>query len=620
MSLLQRKDIAFGIVFLVIFQFAVAFATGILSRWSVFYDPDEFMRAFRVMMLMHGGHWYEPVQAYINPPYGLVQHWTRLGDFLVLLGAWPLSIVVPERQAIEVWSSLLPMALHTALLVGIVWAMKPWTTSRAQVAAIFLFFAQVFILTEFHIGRIDHNPIFLAILPWIFGHMLRASSGDGSVRNGAWAGFLSALAIWACVESLVMVGAAAAFGGLAWFCGLSRATRPQLVFALSLTGFLVIFGLVERGPWDLLASMGELDRISLFHAGIAACLSAMWTLPEISPTRFASGKATIVERGFVGLTGLLLVAILVFLYQPQLLHGRVNTPDPLYDRLRVSAIGELKPLFSIFDPFNRSGLVALSSFLLPGLGFLFAGWRLLAPSEDAGRRIFWLAIIVFFLCYFRSGIIPVKYAVYYQILGLFPLAVMVGASSDALASHLKNVSRDMLVCIISLVVILSGFMVPMMVLPGIDQATTDKSSLQTSSMNRTCSTQIGIPSLVAAMKGRPGRLMSIPDVAPAFLYATGPGSEVLSIPNHRYQKGFELTYLTLSAPGDAEARVLFKESGANILLLCANSGTNRMTAIDRGVNSFAGRLYSGASSPDWLEPLPLSPSALKEGFKAWKAK
>lgn len=620
MNFRLRKDVFFGVVFLVLFQVAVAFMTGIFSRWSVFSDPDEFMRAFRAMMLMQDGRWYEPLQLYVNPPYGLVQHWTRPDDVLVVLGAWPLSAFLPVRRAIEIWSSLLPVILHAVLLVGIVWAMKPWAGPRARIAVLFLFFAQLYILAEFHVGRIDHNPIYLAILPWIFGNILRASSGTGSLRHGAWAGFLSALAIWTCVESLVMVGAAAMFGGLAWFLRLSNVTRPQLVFACSLTGFMVVFGLVERGPWDFLSSIHELDRISLFHVSMAACLSVMWMLPEWWPVRLRSAEMTIVGRGLVGLFGILLVAVLVYFYQPQLLHGRVNAPDPLYNSLRVSGIAELKPIFSIFDPFNRSGLMALSSLLLPAIGFLFAGWRLVAPSTRTETRIFWLAVSVFFLCYFRSGIIPGKYAVYYQILGLFPLGVMVGEAADRLATYLGAASREMAASILSLGLIVVGTVVPMAVLPDGDATGGSRSSANAVIVNRLCSAQIGIPSFVAAMKGQTGRLMSIPDLAPVFLYAAGPGNEVLSIPNHRYQKGFEMTYLTLSAKDDADARRLFKESGANLLLLCANKGTNGMTALDRGRASFAGRLYSGASSPDWLEPLPLSDAARKEGFMAWKAK
>lgn len=611
---MPRKEICIAVMAAIAVNIGIAATLGIFSRWSVFGDPDEFMRAFRVLMLMDGGAWFEPVQAYVNPPYGLAQHWTRFVDLVVLAGAWPLSWIVDKRTALEIWGTILPVALYAAMLAGMTWSVRPWFSLSARISLCVLFFAQVFILAQFHAGRIDHNPIFLMLLPWIFGCALRVAAGKGSERHAVVLGLLCSLAVWASVEALVMVAAAAATGGLAWFFRLSTNARPHFAFGLSLSAFLTLFAFCEAGPGAFASSFSVLDRISAFHAALAWCLALMWLLPVARPAANEWFERFWWARALLGCFGILLVVVLVAQFQAQLLEGRVNSPDALYNRVRVASIGELRRAFSLVDPLNVSGLSILPVLITAVPGLTVSIWRLC--RGPAGERILWVALLVFFLCYFRSGVIPLKYAVYYQVLFLVPIGFAVGMIADRLIKRIGFLSPGPLATITALLATIVLVALPMGLAPSISSAS--RSHTATEMQNFRCSVQSGIPALKAAVDDAPSRLLSVPDFSPAFLYAMGPASEVMSIPNHRYQKGFELGYRAFNAARDKDAAGYIRETGADIVLLCPNRGLNRYFGLDSDGKTFASRVYTGISRPEWLIPLPLTDEATADGFKAWR--
>lgn len=611
---MSRKELCIAVLAAIAVNIGLAAALGLFSRWSVFGDPDEFMRAFRVLHLMNGGAWFEPMQAYINPPYGLEQHWTRFADFVVLAGAWPLSWFVDERAALELWATIFPVAMYAAMLVGMVWAVRPWFSLPARISLYVLFFAQVFILAQFHPGRIDHNPIFLMLLPWIFGCALRVSAGRGSERHAVALGLLCSLAVWASVEALVMVAAAAATGGLAWFFRLSSTARPHFIFGLSLSVFLTLFALCEAGPEAFVSSFSVLDRISAFHAALAWCLAFMWLIPAARPAANEWFERFWWARALLGCFGVLLVVALVAQFQPQLLEGRVNSPDALYNRIRVTSIAELRRVFSLFDPFNASGLSILPVLIAAVMGLTVSIWRLC--RGPAGERILWVTLLVFFLCYFRSGVIPLKYVVYYQVLFLVPVSLVVGVFADRLIRRLGFLSPGPLATMTALVAAVVLVALPMGLTPSIFSESRGHTGV--AAQNFRCGMQTGIPALKAAVHGAPSRLLSAPDFSPAFLYAMGPGSEVMSIPNHRYQKGFELGYLAFNAVNEKDAADYIRETRADIILLCPNQGVNRYFGLNRESETFASRIYAGAWQPGWLIPLPLTDEAAADGFKAWR--
>ena len=58
---------------------------------GVLIDPDGYMRLTRVAQLWHEGNWFDSLVTRIGPPEGLILHWSRPFDLLLLLGAWLAS-------------------------------------------------------------------------------------------------------------------------------------------------------------------------------------------------------------------------------------------------------------------------------------------------------------------------------------------------------------------------------------------------------------------------------------------------------------------------------------------------------------------------------------------------
>ena len=104
-------------------------------------------------------------------------------------------------------------------------------------------------------------------------------------------------------------------------------------------------------------------------------------------------------------------------------------------------------------------------------------------------------------------------------------------------------------------------------------------------------------------------VMGHADFGPHILYRTA--HAVYSIPNHRFQPGYTLTYRVLEAETVAEARAVLDEADADILLICSGDWP-----LDPGPTpTFRERLMTGPV-PDWLVPMAL-PDAAGEAMRAY---
>jgi hypothetical protein len=96
--------------------------------------------------------------------------------------------------------------------------------------------------------------------------------------------------------------------------------------------------------------------------------------------------------------------------------------------------------------------------------------------------------------------------------------------------------------------------------------------------------------------------MTFADYGPELLYRTG--HSVLSIPNHRPQRGFTATYLVLTRASEGLARAMLAEHGVDWILLCPGAVERSVFAPDGDHGTLYTRLAEGAP-PSWLRPLPL---------------
>src|SRR5258708_30061868 len=82
-------------------------------------STDDAMRLAEVRDLLAGQGWFDLTQYRLNPPDGVVMHWSRLIDLplamLIRAGEMVLPIAIAERVAAIVW----PAALLLIFLAGV---------------------------------------------------------------------------------------------------------------------------------------------------------------------------------------------------------------------------------------------------------------------------------------------------------------------------------------------------------------------------------------------------------------------------------------------------------------------------------------------------------------------
>ena len=158
----------------------VTFGTGSLST-------DDAMRLVEVRDFLAGQSWFDLTQYRLNPPTGVVTHWSRLIDLplavLIKAGAAVLPVALAERIAVAIW----PTALLLAYFAGIVRLARDLAGETA--ARIALIFAALMapVLQHFRAGAIHHHNVQIVLVIWLLALFARTPVRP---RDAAAAGFL----------------------------------------------------------------------------------------------------------------------------------------------------------------------------------------------------------------------------------------------------------------------------------------------------------------------------------------------------------------------------------------------------------------------------------------------
>lgn len=596
--------IAAGMAIVLVFLFHAALRIWIVPG-SLFMDPDEFMRANRVLEILASGNWFDARFPRINPPDGFVSHWTRATDLLLLLGMLPLLPFMEPRAALETWAAAYPPVLHALTVLALIWGVRPLVRPGMGIYVVALALLQVSMFAHFRTGRIDHNALFLLCFALVFGLVLRVACARSSSRYAVVTGVVGAIAVWASVESIVFVFAGIAILALLWIFEGRAMLRPNLTVAASLFLGVAVCGVLERGLTDLVGSIGEIDRLSAFYVALFAANLTFWMVTYLADRLGATGH--IASRMTLAVFGVVTAVAVVWMFQPQLLQGKVNQPDPEYARLRVRHILELGTALS----YKKTSLEALREGLphvaplLAALPLLF--WKLIRGGRN--ERVFSAYVLILTALYSRSGTVPIKYLVYFGLIGTLGGAYLMSVIEKRLTAfdaEMPLERRRVLALCAGLAFLILG---PMLQVP---KKAEEKS---TAVSTPACVTSEGVRALAAATPGEARVVMTYADLAPELLYETR--HSVLSIPNHRHQPGFLRTVRTMRAATDEEARRLVAESGAEILVLCKSTPLIDFFALERGSKTFGSRIYQG-EIPSWLQVLPLAEPAETLGFRAFR--
>ncbi|MBV9394681.1 MAG: hypothetical protein JOZ84_09735, partial [Methylobacteriaceae bacterium] len=161
-----RSRITAAPISLIPLAIVAALALGLVLTWprvlavwqtGAFLDTDDAMRMVQVRDLMAGQGWFDMVAHRLDPPGGVLMHWSRVVDVpLVALIAFFRLVAAPEA-AERLARLAFPLALQGGLYAGLAWCGGLLIGARGRLPALALGFLSGVMFGQFQPGRIDHH-------------------------------------------------------------------------------------------------------------------------------------------------------------------------------------------------------------------------------------------------------------------------------------------------------------------------------------------------------------------------------------------------------------------------------------------------------------------------------
>ncbi len=528
------------------------------SAWTQgrLFDPDCYMHLERARELWKDGSWYDSRSLRVSPPEGHTQHWTRPLDVLILAPAYAVNRILKNPDASLLAVGMFEPVLSLAMLVPLfLWAFRLLIPPTLAWSVPFLLVMQPAVFFTFQPGRSD-NPFLSAILFVLFmGILLRLVAGYRSKRIVVGFGLVSALSIWHTVESCIYI--ALAFLILALFWALDENPKLSTIrnLAYSVTALTGVAIVLERAytDWSIL----EMDRVSSLHFLILSLNSAVWTVLCWIQTR---GDVPLMRSRAGRVSTLVTVAALQLplLMWLRLIKDPLGKMDSLYAVTRFPLIGEYRPVFNVLGN-HYVGLVLwpVAMLLIPLISAPIL-WNQLVTSHDMRRRKL-TVISIFVATFFVATCIQIHWAMYLQLITVLPICFLLARIAKGLWARKSAVQAIMRPLVIG------GFiMLPYAPMASISRATHDQEERSTvyltSDVIRYLSSRDRFP--------EPLTILAHVDLGPELLFRTQ--HRVLSIPNHRPQRGYDIGYQILGEEEEEDAVRLLRRERIDLILIFEN--------------------------------------------------
>ncbi|HUN50259.1 MAG TPA: hypothetical protein VMU42_04055, partial [Candidatus Sulfotelmatobacter sp.] len=344
MSGLKRSEVAVLVALWAVAHLGVAIAQGPTSPFAGnLVDPDAFMRLIKIESWLknwdsgHGG-WYGVLIARDNAPYGLVLHWTRLFDLVVLLGAAPLLLCgVGLHAALFVSGAAISPLLHLAALFAVVWAFAPLVERGARPLLGLLFVAQPAVFSHFMAGRADHHSLIALLFVLLLGAMIRLLREPETAAAAVMAGIAAGLGLWVSEEGLLALALAYVALAALWLAERGAAALAGRRLSLSLLVTVMLALAIERPPGDWASH--DLDRISIVHVALALAAAIFWASLAALP-KPGGIRARLLAAAGAGLVPLALMLAVA----PRFFLGPMADMDPRIAPIWLAHVAEARSL------------------------------------------------------------------------------------------------------------------------------------------------------------------------------------------------------------------------------------------------------------------------------------
>lgn len=295
-------------------------------------DPDDTLRLVQVRDLLAGQGWFDLHQYRIDPPAGIVMHWSRLVDLPLALVQIVLRPILGVSLAEQVAAVVVPLLTFGAILLSVAVLARRLVDERLVPYAAALIGASFPVAMQVMPTRVDHHGWqILAVLVAMIGQ-----TDPNERRGGIVAGIALALGMAISLELLPVALLVGAVFAVTWLSMPDR-SMPFVAYVVSLAACSIAAFALARGPdWAAYC-----DTVS---PGYLAALVVV-ALGSITTARVAPRTAFAIICGLALSAGLGIAALLWL--APACASGPFPMLDPLLRTIWISNVAEGQPVLTL---------------------------------------------------------------------------------------------------------------------------------------------------------------------------------------------------------------------------------------------------------------------------------
>ena len=559
-------------------------ALGLWRSWPTLQSGDlsasgdDFMRLLQVYEFLDGAHWFDVLQERMNPPEGVLMHWSRLPDLPLALIIGGLEPWLGRVLASQIAVTAVPAGLMAATLLTLSLIVRQVFDRRAVGLCLLVVLLGMPAIAQFFPTRVDHHnwQMFLSVL-MLYG-VIRSWSDAKDWGGPIITGLAIACSLWIGTEAVPWIACA---NIALFFAALKNddqlrggLVQAQLALVLSAT-FLVL-----TVPFDSIW-VARCDSHSVFYVGLTIVTVFTWV--SMVPTWQLTSSPTL-RFAITSLVGGSALGALLWLF-PQCVGGPYAEIDPLVAEKWLSRITEAQNAWSIIQ---ASPLFATYYFIMPLLGTVIASYLLVTRKDLRERGLF--AIWLFLVIAFAQALIQNRALRFADLYAAIPVAWMLFLFIDVKRSEWTPIKR------LGLAAITIYCLSPL--LPANLQ--TLFPSLKTSVSEGLAQFKDGECSINNVKQElnqlEQSVILGTSNMGPVLLFHTK--HSIVTANYHRNTKGILSGLRFLESQTDEEAKGIITAHNTDYVLLCPNS--SQVKEVETG---FVADLMQG-TIPDWMRLVP----------------
>ncbi len=563
-------------------------AIYIVTKWSAIAalnlpDADDTLRMVQVRDLLAGQPFWDLHQYRIDPPQGMLMHWSRLVDLPLAAVQLVLRPLLGAALAEHVALVLVPLlALGAAMLLAARLAWRLVDENLIYFTVLLLALATP-LTAQLQPLRIDHHG-------WQVVMVLAAL--NGLTARTAWrAGWLSGMALaLGMTISLELLPIAALFGAvLALRAVIDPATRGGPA------GFLQALAIV--GVAAFLSTHGLADMVNHCDSLSPAYLAGL-TVAALAATVLAALTPLPVLARALGLGACALLAgVTILALAPQCAGGPFATLDPLVRTFWYSNVHEGMPVW-----YQKPAVIA--QMIAVPLAGLYGAVRLWLGAQGWLRR-FWFDYMVLLAGVILLAVVVARSSAFACAIAAVPLAWQVREWHRRVRAFRRPLPRVAGLLAIAAVVMPGMPLIALGKLsaaPAADAAPAAPAQLA-------CDIRAAAPALNALA---PATIFAPIDIGPVLLAETH--HRVIATAHHRAPQALRDVIAAFIAQPD-QARAIVAQRGARYVMVCPGlieAGNYQRAAPDGLMAQLAAK-----RAPDWLKPAALPGNT---GLMLWEVR